>query len=72
MVWHFVRLKFRLTGRLNGAGDAWSLVGLIFLWLVAVSVGLGSGAVLAVGARFIGEPAALAALAGALIQLAWI
>lgn len=72
MAWHFVRLKYRVTGRMAGAGSAWSILGLIALWLGALGAGVGGGAIVAAAAHYFNGSFAFAVLVGVVVQVAWI
>jgi ABC-2 type transport system permease protein len=72
VAWQFVRLKLRITGRILRTGSAWSLLGTILIWLLAVVGGLGGGALVALAARFLDQSLAWAVLVGVGIQAIWV
>lgn len=71
MAWQFVRLKYRVTGRLLG-GSAWSALGAMLIWLGSLGLGVSAGTLIGLAARLSGGNRVVAVLAGVAIQAAWV
>lgn len=72
MAWQFVRLKLRVTGRILGTGSAWSILGTIAVWLLALVLGLGGGVLVAAAALYLDRSPVWAVLVGVAVQGLWI